>query len=686
MATGTTYLELGRLDEAETVLQSAYAMARAAGEAAEMVPGALALARCLFWRGKYEEADRALEPVDHGEQATASLARVAALRSRIAAGRGELRSAISHATVAIEHAKHLPHPEVLGVAAAASALAHLRAGDPRGVQHDAALSLQAAHRSRDPLAALKTRLILAEQERRSGRIAAAKLLATRSRRLLLPATLRARLALVADLASGSPVAETVNRHTSATGFKALALFAPCEGEEHRAHVAVHAAVDILQLCQAAEEEQAMLSRVCSRIRERLEASGVAIHALEGDGTLQIASDGSRIDNAIAKRVVMCRQAIPPHQQNERLEGGSPIRYGGDLIGAVVARWTICARPHASQTQMMLTMAATAVGPAVAAALARRRQTAAGYPDELLGTSAAMAEIRQGIDRAAHAPFAVLIEGESGGGKELVARALHRRSPRRDRPFCTLNCAALPEDLVEAELFGHGRGAFTGAVAERIGVFEAAHSGTLFLDEIAELSPRAQAKVLRTIQEGELRRVGENVARRIDVRIVSATNRDLRDEVAANRFRLDLLYRLDVIRIVVPPLRDRSEDIAMLAEHFWREATARLGSRATLSTATVGALSRYHWPGNVRELQNVLAALAVRSPKRGVVPPTALPPPFSTPTPAEGCRLIDARRTFEERFVRAALVRTGGNRGRAAEELGVTRQGLAKLMSRLQIAD
>src|SRR5205807_9451645 len=167
-------------------------------------------------------------------------------------------------------------------------------------------------------------------------------------------------------------------------------------------------------------------------------------------------------------------------------------------------------------------------------------------------------------RAARAPFSVLIEGESGCGKELVARALHRCGPRRDRPFCILNCAALPDDLVEAELFGHSRGAFTGAIAERPGVFEEAHGGTLFLDEIGELSLRAQAKVLRVIQEGELRRIGENISRRVDVRIVSATNRDLLAEATASRFRMDLLYRLDVIRIAVPPLRDRREDIALLA--------------------------------------------------------------------------------------------------------------------------
>ena len=279
---------------------------------------------------------------------------------------------------------------------------------------------------------------------------------------------------------------------------------------------------------------------------------------------------------------------------------------------------------------------------------------------------------------------VALVGESGCGKELVARGLHRGGPRRGRPICTLNCAALPDELVESELFGHARGAFTGAVAERPGVFEEAHTGTLFLDEIGELSLRAQAKLLRVIQDGELRRIGENVSRRVDVRIVSATNRDLRQEAAAARFRLDLLYRLDVIRIAVPPLRDRPEDIAVLVEHFWREATGRIGSRATLSAAAVAALARYGWPGNVRELQNVLAALVVRSPKRGVVPAAALPPQFGEARRTESWRLDEARRTFDERFVRAALVRTGGRRTQAAAELGVTRQGLIKLMTRLGI--
>src|SRR2546426_7484236 len=287
------------------------------------------------------------------------------------------------------------------------------------------------------------------------------------------------------------------------------------------------------------------------------------------------------------------------------------------------------------------MAAAAVAPLLSAAITRRERIATPGLTELRGVTPPMVELRHAAERAAAAPFAVLVEGESGSGKELVARAIHRAGPRRERPFCTLNCAALPDDLIEAELFGHARGSFTGAVADRAGVFEEAHGGTLLLDEVGELSPRAQAKVLRTIQEGELRRVGENSSRRVDVRIVSATNRDLRQQVAAGRFRLDLLYRLDVIRISLPPLRERPEDVAALAGQFWRDAAERVGSKSTLSSATLAALARYHWPGNVRELQNVLAALAVRSPKRGTIPPTALPPQFADAGQSESWRLDEA---------------------------------------------
>jgi len=252
----------------------------------------------------------------------------------------------------------------------------------------------------------------------------------------------------------------------------------------------------------------------------------------------------------------------------------------------------------------------------------------------------------------------------------------------------VNCAALSDELLEAELFGHTRGAFTGALAERMGLFEEAHEGTLFLDEVGELSARAQAKLLRAIQDGEIRRIGENLPRRVHPRIVAATNRTLRTEAIAGRFREDLLYRLDVVRIAVPPLRDRVEDVPVLARAFWEQALSRTGSRATLDPETLAALARYDWPGNVRELQNVIARLAVQAPARGRVAPTSLPPPIRTSAKAQlltAMPLDRARRAFEEQFVRAALARAGGHGGRAARELGVSRQGLSKLLARLGIA-
>jgi transcriptional regulator with GAF, ATPase, and Fis domain len=277
---------------------------------------------------------------------------------------------------------------------------------------------------------------------------------------------------------------------------------------------------------------------------------------------------------------------------------------------------------------------------------------------------------------------VLIEGESGVGKELVARAIHQLSPRRERRFCDLNCAALPDELLESELFGHAKGAFSGAVVDRAGLFEEADGGTLFLDEIADLSLRAQAKLLRAIQQQEVRRVGESFSRKIDVRIIAAANRDMRAEAAAGRFRHDLLYRLDVIRIQIPPLRDRPEDIPLLAEHCWKTAAARTGSRARLSPTTLAELARYRWPGNVRELQNVIASLAVAAPQHGWVRPVLLPAIIGATTTVSATRLADARLQFERRFVEAALARAGGNRARAARALGLSRQGLLKTLARL----
>jgi two-component system response regulator HydG len=295
----------------------------------------------------------------------------------------------------------------------------------------------------------------------------------------------------------------------------------------------------------------------------------------------------------------------------------------------------------------------------------------------------MEQVRHAVLKAAASPFPVLIEGESGSGKELVARAIHAASVRRARKFCALNCAAITDDLVEAELFGHTRGAFTGAVAERVGLFEEAQGGTLFLDEVAELSARVQAKLLRTLQDGEVRRLGESTTRQVDARIVAATNRPLGSEATAGRFRHDLRYRLDVLRITIPPLRERLDDLPALVRYLWAALAERTQSRAVLSAAALSQLGGYDWPGNVRELQNVLASIMVSGPQRGVIGAHGLPAHISRTTAiARRATLAEARRAFEEGYVRAALARAGGRPVIAARELGLSRQGLSKLTARL----
>lgn len=687
---GVACIDQGRLDEAESLLSASLAAATSQADVPRSVASRLALARCHFWRGRYDQSADVLLALQEDEIGSAdAVGRLIGL-SRAAIGRRDFECAMRHAMSASDIAERANQPDLLARASCGLAFAHLAVGDCGGVTRDVTASVRASRRSGDALCAVRARLIGAENDRRAGRIAAAQALANRITRIPaghIPATVRARGLLLRDLLAAVPGVDVVRRQVAASGLGALALFGPPGADERRdIRVMVDDVLDILQASQLGDDDKAVLTRICVTLRARLQAATVAFFAADGGSFVPLVWDGNnRLDPEIANRVGAARQTIAPHTHHDLIEAGAPVRYGGETIGVCVARWTLGSAPDATRPSLLLTTAATAVGPALAGAIARRPGPQGHDPVELLGASPAMADVRRAVERAAAAPFPVLIEGESGSGKELVAKALHRRSTRRDRPFCALNCAALPDDLVEAELFGHARGAFTGAVSERPGVFEEAHTGTLFLDEIGELSARAQAKVLRTVQEGELRRVGENISRRVDVRIVSATNRDLRQEVAKGRFRLDLLYRLDVVRIALPPLRDRREDVALLVERYWREAADRVGSRAILGAATLAALARYDWPGNVRELQNVLAALAVRCSRRGVVGPDALPPAFGTPPPASAFRLDEARRTFEERFVRAALVRSGGHRGRTAIELGVTRQGLTKLMVRLGIA-
>src|SRR5882672_5528898 len=238
--------------------------------------------------------------------------------------------------------------------------------------------------------------------------------------------------------------------------------------------------------------------------------------------------------------------------------------------------------------------------------------AGGECPELMGMSRAWIEVVDALPRIAASELPVLVLGETGSGKELIARALHALSPRRRRGFVAHNCGATPDSLIESELFGHARGAFTGAVADRAGLFESAESGTLFLDEIGDASALLQMKLLRVLQEGEARRVGDTRVRRIDVRVVSATHRSLDHGPGSAGFRPDLFFRLNAVRVRLPPLRERGHDVLLLARHFLARAAARLGEPPPeLSDALAGTLLRYPWPGNVRELQNGCAyAVAV----------------------------------------------------------------------------
>ena len=447
------------------------------------------------------------------------------------------------------------------------------------------------------------------------------------------------------------------------------------------------AVALLRTAHEDDDEREAIRRLIARVAGELHTSRVDLLSCAAGPVTPLCGIGDGLPTRLGSRVLEAGFGIGPERQAGGWEMGVPVRFGSRTVGAVVCRWPIDGVPPTDAAEL-LDLVAVIAAPRVDALLTARREesSAATAVPELLGVSEAMTSVRKAIARAAAAPFAVLIEGESGVGKELVARAVHHLSPRRERRFCDLNCAALPEELLESELFGHARGAFSGAVVDRKGLFEEADGGTLLLDEVADLSARAQAKLLRAIQQQEVRRVGESFSRKVDVRIVAAANRDMRAEAAAGRFRHDLLYRLDVVRIHIPPLRERPADIPVLAEQCWRAATARTGSRARLSPATLAELARYHWPGNVRELQNVIATLAVAAQPRGWVRPAMLPSIVGTATSVSSGRLAEAREQFERRFVEVALARAGGNRARAARSLGLSRQGLLKMMARLKLGE
>jgi two-component system response regulator HydG len=329
--------------------------------------------------------------------------------------------------------------------------------------------------------------------------------------------------------------------------------------------------------------------------------------------------------------------------------------------------------------------------------ALREKEGGPVTDGIIGNSGAIRDVQRMIEAVAYSAATVLVNGESGTGKELVARALHNKSPRRSQPFVALNCGALTETLLESELFGHVKGAFTGAQRDQKGLFDAADGGTIFLDEIGDIPPATQVRLLRVLQEGEIKRVGAADSVRVDVRVIAATHRDLPKLVKAGKFREDLFYRLNVIAIPLPPLRDRVEDVPLLAHHFLRRYAERLGKKVrTLSPEAIELLCGYRWPGNVRELENAVERAVVLC--RGeAITPADLPPAISGRTaplireaPASGddaswltmsyaSAKEQALRRFEKSYVEALMRACDNNISAAARKAGMDRSNFKRVL-------
>jgi len=311
-------------------------------------------------------------------------------------------------------------------------------------------------------------------------------------------------------------------------------------------------------------------------------------------------------------------------------------------------------------------------------------------DFLIGQSGSSSRIRTLIEKVKDTDAPVFISGESGTGKEIIARSIHERGARRVGSFVAVNCGAIPDPLLESELFGHARGAFTGALRDKAGLIEEANGGTFFLDEVGDLSLPLQAKLLRLLQEKEIRRVGETRTRRVDVRFVSATNKNIEKEIELGNFRMDLYYRLRILTIEVPPLRERKADLLLLVDHFLERYCREMRrGRAYFSPRAMELLMDYSWPGNIRELQNEIQRSLVLSGPGGLIKEDCLSakvnPQRGTPA-AVSYNFFEAKADFEKRFLTQALLRFGHNKARTAEAVGLSRQGLFKLMKKHKLGN
>jgi len=646
VGTARVLMEQGRLLDAE----GAFRTATLCGDEEQTRGARCGLAEVLVLRGHLDAAEEALADGD-----AAILATIHRLRGNLAEAARAAARAISTAVA--------DDPRSVCEAHLAACQVQALLGDVDNVRRHAAAAQRAARQTRSPAMRLRAAAEVYGCLERSG----AQVSSLTRERLL-----RASRRLPA--LSGACIRSALN---GATATDEALIVLPRDN----AHL-IQQFRALLHAIHDAPDEETALQLIAADLLRVLDACSVVVRS--ASLARQVASAGRSWTEEEALTRPILDGSGPIVREGLTPDVAEPVTVGSAILGAIAVRWIPGTRPPLARARDLIRTAAAAAAPALKALNLPRVSGSEGgvsYPDELLGRGHAAERVRDAIRRAALAPFPVLIEGESGSGKELVARSIHARSGRRARKFCAVNCAALSDDLLEAELFGYARGAFTGAVGERPGLFEEADQGTIFLDEAGELTARAQAKLLRVLQEGEIRRVGENLPRKVDARVVAATNRRLEDEVNAGRFRADLRFRLDVIRISLPPLRERAEDVPWLAQRIWTETSARVGTRATLGDDVLAALSRYDWPGNVRELQNVIASLAVHGPRRGRIPLSVLPVHIARGAEATP-GFDEARLDFERRFVRAALARAGGRRSMAASQLGVSRQGLTKIIKRL----
>lgn len=437
-----------------------------------------------------------------------------------------------------------------------------------------------------------------------------------------------------------------------------------------------------------------------------------------DGTDDVVEDTIQISNSILKQAVETRQTVSvldassnplftsqksvrdlrlktiiclPLRVDQRVLGAiyldsrriTPIvqKEGVQLLEAFAAQAAVAISNARSHEELKSTQASLSVENQ-----SLKRAMASEFRFEaIVGKSQAMRRVFDVLERVAQTDVTVLVQGETGSGKELAARALHFSGRRKAAAFVPINCGSLPETLLESELFGVRRGAFTGATEDRAGLIEGASGGTLFLDEIGEMPPSLQVKLLRVLQDREVRRVGETHQRRVDIRLVAATNRDLRLEAAAGRFREDLLYRLQVVTITMPPLRDRPEDLLLLADHFLERIRVQFRRPGLHLTAEARSCILAHaWPGNVRELENALFRGAALSTSDGITGEYIVEGLTAPPTIDRGASLKEILQRSERSAIEAALRRTGGNISRAATTLAVSRQHLHNRIRKLGI--